>query len=241
VTAAGPTLSIVVPARDEAENLPVLAERIRVAIDGRWDYELVVVDDGSTDGTPAVAVALGRAHPVVLHSRTGLPGKGFAIADGFAAAAGRIICMIDADLQYPPEAIPAMVHIVHTGRADLVVANRVVHDTDVGRRLLSRISYRLLQALHGLDVDVQSGLKVVRRAVLERISLHPDGWAFDLELLVRARAAGFAIAAHDIVFARRVRGRTKVRLGGASWQVLRNAVRLRLSPPDEPRIRERTR
>jgi len=237
----GPTLSIVVPARDEAENLPVLAERIRVAIAGQWDYELVVVDDGSTDGTDAVAVELGRAHPVVLHTRTGPPGKGFAIADGFAASGGRIVCMIDADLQYPPEAIPAMVAVVHAGRADLVVANRIVHDTDFVRRLLSRVSYRVLQALHGLGVDVQSGLKVIHRAVLERISLHPDGWALDLELLLRARAAGFVIAAHDIAFARRVRGRTKVRLGGASWQVLRNAVRLRLSPPDEPRVRERTR
>jgi dolichol-phosphate mannosyltransferase len=222
----GPDLSIVVPARDEAENLPVLAERIRLAIAGRWDYELVVVDDGSTDGTRAVAAALG--HPVVVFTRTGRPGKGFALAEGFAASGGRIVCMIDADLQYPPEAIPAMVAVVAAGRADLVVANRVVHGTSAVRRLLSRLSRRLLLALHGLDVDVQSGLKVVHRAVLERIRLHPDGWAFDLELLVRARAAGFVIATHDIAFARRMHGRTKLRLGGASWQVLRNAVRLRL-------------
>ncbi|HEX2132692.1 MAG TPA: glycosyltransferase family 2 protein [Actinophytocola sp.] len=226
-----PTLSVIVPARDEAENLPVLVERIRLAVAGRWDYELVVVDDGSTDGTPVVAVALGRAHPVVVITRTGPPGKGLAVADGIAASGGRIVCMIDADLQYPPEAIPAMVAMVDTGWADLVVANRTMRDGDPVRRLLSRVSYQVLQTMHGLGVDVQSGLKVVHRAVLDRVRLHPDGWAFDLELLVRARAAGFTIGTHDIVFARRMHGRTKVRLGGASWQVLRNALWLRVSPP----------
>ena len=234
----GPALSIVVPARNEADNLPVLAERIRAAIAGRWDYELVVVDDGSTDGTVAVAVSLGLTHPVVVFSRAGPPGKGFAIADGFAASGGRIVCMIDADLQYPPEAIPAMVASVDSGRADVVVANRLVHETGVGRRMLSRLSCRLLQKLHGLDLDVQSGLKVIRRAVLDRVDLHPNGWAFDLELLVAARAAGFVITAHDIAFARRVRGRTKIRVGRASWQVLRNAVWLRLCPPGPTPSRE---
>lgn len=202
----------------------------------------MVVDDGSTDATAAVALALGEVHPVVLHRRTGPPGKGLAIADGFAASRGRILCMIDADLQYPPEAIPAMALVVHTGRADVVVGNRVVHHTGLVRRVLSRMSCHLLQALHGLDVDVQSGLKVLHRTVLDRVHPHPEGWAFDLELLVLARAAGFVITGHDITFARRHRGRTKIRLGGASWQVLRNAVRLRLRlrPPDQDRIRERS-
>lgn len=227
----GPTLSIVVPARNEADNLPVLAERVAAAIGGRWDYELVVVDDGSTDGTAAVAAALGPAHPVVVLRRAGPPGKGFAVADGFAASAGRIVCMIDADLQYPPEAVPAMVALVVLGCADVVVANRVVHETRLVRRVLSRLSCRVLQTLHGLDVDIQSGLKVIRAAVLRQVDLHPNGWAFDLELLVAARAAGFVITSHDIAFARRTRGRTKIRLGRASWQVLRNAVWLRFVPP----------
>jgi glycosyltransferase involved in cell wall biosynthesis len=228
---SGPLLSIVVPARDEADNLPTLAARVRTAIAGRWDYELVIVDDGSTDGTCAVASELAAEHPVLTFTRTGPPGKGFAIVDGFAASRGRVVCMIDADLQYPPEAIPAMVAMVNSGRADVVVANRAVHETDVVRRSLSRVSCWVLRRLHGLDVDVQSGLKVMSRTVLERVELHPNGWAFDLELLMAARCAGFTMTTVDIAFARRTHGRTKVRIGRASWQVLCNAVRLRIAPP----------
>ncbi|HEY0454060.1 glycosyltransferase [Actinophytocola sp.] len=224
----GPALSIVVPARNEAENLPLLAERIRAALCG-WDYELVIVDDGSTDGTAEVAAALG--HPVVVHRRAGPAGKGYALVDGFARSGGRIVCMIDADLQYPPEAIPVMAETVRSGAADLVVANRVRHDTRRVRRALSRVSYLVIQGLHGLNLDVQSGLKVIHRTVLDHVPLHPTGWALDLELLLRARAAGFVLAEHDIAFGRRQRGETKIRLGGASWQVLRNAVELKLVRP----------
>lgn len=232
---SGPSLSIVVPARDEADNLPALADRVRAAIAGRWAYELVVVDDGSTDGTFTVASKLGAEHPVVTFTRTGLPGKGFAVVDGFAVSRGQVVCMIDADLQYPPEAIPAMVAMVNSGRADVVVANRAVHETDAVRRVLSRASCWVLRRLHGLDVDVQSGLKVMSRTVLERVELHPNGWAFDLELLMAARCAGFTMTTVDIAFARRAHGRTKIRLGRASWQVLCNAVRLRIAPPSSAR------
>jgi dolichol-phosphate mannosyltransferase len=230
-----PELSIVVPARDEAENLPPLLDRVHAALAGRWRYELVIVDDCSTDATAAVATELGRSLPVVVVSREAGPGKGNALVDGFARSRGEIVCMIDADLQYPPEAIPAMVSLLWPGTADVVVANRVVHRTGLVRRRLSRLSYRVLQALHGLDVDVQSGLKVMRRAVLDSVALHPAGWAIDLELLVQARAAGFHIVTYDIPFEDRRHGRTKVRLGRASWQVLRNAVALRLRAVAAPR------
>lgn len=229
---SGPVVSIVVPARDEADNLPDLITRIHRSVGTRWVYELLVVNDSSVDGTAAVVTALAATHPVTLVHRTHSPGKGLAIAEGFGHATGDVLCMIDADLQYPPEALPAMVSIVLSGAAEVVVANRVVHDTSLGRRLLSRLSRWLLQRLHGLDVDVQSGLKVLRRTVLDQIELRPNGWAFDLELLLDARAAGHTITGHDIDFARRTRGRTKINVLLAGWQVLRNAIWLRLTRDD---------
>lgn len=224
-----PMVSIVVPARDEADNLPTLATRISNALAGTGSYELVIVDDGSLDATATVAAELGREHPVVVITRTGTHGKGYALAEGFSRSRGEIICMIDADLQYPPEAIPTMLDLVMANKADVVVANRVFQRTGLLRRTLSRSSRLVLRALHRLDVDVQSGLKVIRRSVLDHVTLHPAGWAIDLELLLRAREAGFVIGTTDIVFSAREHGRTKIRLGRASWQVLHNAIALKLT------------
>ncbi|HEV7648799.1 MAG TPA: glycosyltransferase family 2 protein [Actinophytocola sp.] len=221
-----PALSVVVPARDEAANLPALAGRLRAAIPAA--FELVIVDDHSVDGTASVARALGA---VVVERRDLVPGKGFALLEGFAHSTGELVCMIDADLQYPPEAIPAMVARLSAG-ADVVVANRVTHGTSAVRRACSRLSYGLLQALHRLNVDVQSGLKVFRRTVLDGVSVRPTGWALDLDLLVAANAAGYRIVGHDVTFVARRYGETKVRLMGTGWQIARRALALRLSPPD---------
>jgi len=225
----GPIVSIVVPARDEADNLPDLITRIHRSMGTHWVYELLIVNDSSTDDTAAEVTRMSATHPLKLIHRTHTPGKGLAIAEGFTHTRGDIVCMIDADLQYPPEAIPAMVATILSGGAEVVVANRVANDTTLGRRVLSRLSRWLLQRLHGLEVDVQSGLKVLRRTVLDEIELHPNGWAFDLELLIAARAAGHTITSHDIVFGRRTRGHTKINVVQASWQILRNALWLRLT------------
>lgn len=224
-----PTLSVVVPARDEAENLPLLLARIDRALTGVCSYEVVLVDDSSVDATASVVIDLSRTYPLVPVHREGVPGKGYALVEGFTRSSGEIICMIDADLQYPPEAIPAMVALVRSGSADAVVANRVRQSATMLRRVVSMVAYQLLQALHRLNVDVQSGLKVIRRSVLDHVELHPTAWAIDLELLVRARAAGFVIAGHDISFERRHAGRTKLQLGRATWQIMRAAVVLRLA------------
>jgi glycosyltransferase involved in cell wall biosynthesis len=220
-------VSIVVPARDEANNLTVLAARLRACLGGRWSYELIVVDDWSTDDTAAVLATLSADHPLVALARHTDPGKGNAVVAGFRHARGAVVCMIDADLQYPPEAVPGMVELVRDGSADVVVANRVAYRAGCGRRWLSRLSRLTLQAMHGLDVDAQSGLKVVRACVLAQIPLHPAGWAWDVELLVRARAAGFTIATSEIELGPRLYGRTKIRPVSAGWQILRNAMALR--------------
>ena len=95
--------------------------------------------------------------------------------------------MIDADLQYPPEAIPEMMNNINFG-VDVVVANRKENHVSLRRKIISR-AFNLFFAkyLHGLHVDVQSGLKVFKKEVVERISLHPSQWTFDLEFLLKAK------------------------------------------------------
>ncbi|MCT2586340.1 glycosyltransferase family 2 protein, partial [Actinophytocola gossypii] len=175
------------------------------------------------------AAELGRHHPViVVVRRNAVSGKGYALLDGFARGLGPIVCMIDADLQYPPEAIPEMVAKIRAG-ADVVVANRVRHHTGALRRVVSRASYGFVQALYALDVDVQSGLKVIRREVLDRIHVRPSGWAIDLDILMSAKATGHQIVGHDIEFDRRRHGETKVRLVRTTWQIARRAIGLKVA------------
>src|SRR5688572_9255852 len=101
-----PDLSIVVPALNEAKNLPELARRIHAAMAGR-NYELLIVDDGSRDGTVEVCAELARAYPLELIVRDppedGLSG---AVLTGFARARGQTLVVMDADLQHPPEKLP---------------------------------------------------------------------------------------------------------------------------------------
>src|SRR3954471_16737125 len=101
-------VSVVVPALNEAANLPALAERVDAALCGT-SYELLVVDDGSTDGTPEVCAALAERFPLELVVRpephAGLSG---AVLEGFARARGDVLVVMDADLQHPPERIPAL-------------------------------------------------------------------------------------------------------------------------------------
>jgi dolichol-phosphate mannosyltransferase len=225
-----PVLSIVVPALDEADNLPALVSRMDRALAGcGLSYEVLVVDDESTDDTADVARELGRRYPVLLVTRQGSSGKGHALVEGFRRCRGEIVCMIDADLQYPPEAIPAMVALVRAGRADIVVGDRIRHHTSLLRRFVSRGGYLVIQAVHGLGVDVQSGLKVIRGAVLDQVEIRPSAWALDVELLVRARSAGYVIEGHGVELAARRHGHTKLRLPQATWQILSTSVALKFA------------
>jgi dolichol-phosphate mannosyltransferase len=222
-----PALSIVVPAWNEAVNLPELVARTGASLAAHGiSYEIIVVDDRSDDDTIAVLDGLAARFPVRCQAKCGPQGKGYSLLEGFGSAAGDVVCMIDGDLQYPPESIAPMAARVFSGQADLVVANRRTQPTGLVRRIASSAWKFLSRRLQGLDVDTQAGLKVMRREILDRISLRPSAWAVDLDLLVNARKAGYLIASHDIEFAPRRAGASKLRVSAAAGQLLTGAVRL---------------
>ena len=101
-------ISIVTPTFNEAGSLPLLAERLAKALAGR-DYELVVVDDGSPDGTADVAAALAPGLRVRLVRRAAKGGLASAVLAGFATAQGELLIVMDADLSHPPETVPLLV------------------------------------------------------------------------------------------------------------------------------------
>jgi glycosyltransferase involved in cell wall biosynthesis len=103
------SISIIVPTLNEAENLPLLFRRIDKALTkAAIPYEIIVVDDRSSDTTFEVASAAARSYNVTVVTKEGKRGKAFSLLQGFALAQYQIVCMIDADLQYPPEAIVLM-------------------------------------------------------------------------------------------------------------------------------------
>jgi dolichol-phosphate mannosyltransferase len=197
----GVLLSVVVPTRNEAGNVAPLVERLRRALDG-VAAELCFVDD-SDDDTPALLERLSResadpgtsAVAVRCLFRQGperAGGLSTAVVAGLRMAGGRYVCVMDADLQHPPETIPAMLAEAERG-ADLVVASRYAPGGSHGgldgftRRLVSRGATRVARGLFSearQTADPLSGFFLCRRALLDGIEFRPVGFKILLELLV---------------------------------------------------------
>ncbi len=223
-------ISIVVPAFNEEGNLTPLVKRIDANLRSAGiGYEVLVVNDRSTDGTREETLTLSKDYPVRLVEKQGPQGKAFSLLEGFAQAKYDVVGMMDADLQYPPEALAEMVERIASGEADVVVANRNYQGTGWKRRVVSK-AFRWVfgKGLHGLNCDVQSGLKVWRKQVLEGMELDPTGWTFDLEFLLNAREAGYRIGGVEIDFAERTVGQAKVNILKTSLEIGWSALKLKM-------------
>jgi dolichol-phosphate mannosyltransferase len=209
---------VVVPTYDERGTLPDLVAGLRAL---GVDLDVLVVDDGSPDGTGALAEDLaardGRLH--VLH-RPCKAGLGPAYRAGFAWGLDRgyeRFVAMDADLSHDPAEVPTLLRAAED--ADLVIGSRYVgggriERWSLPRRVLSAAGNLYARSLTGLPVrDGTSGFRVVRRAVLEAIdvgALRSDGYAFQLEVAWRAWRAGFRTVEVPIVFVERTAGASKL-------------------------------
>ncbi len=204
-----PVLSVVVPCKDEAPNIGALVDGIVAALAGGVPFEVIVVDDGSTDGTgDAVRAAAARHAPpvrLVRHPRSG--GQSAAVHSGVLSAAGRIILTLDGDGQNPPEELPKLAAPLladTTGRLGLVAGQRVDRQDTLSKRLASRAANTLRAwMLHDATRDTGCGLKGFRRDGFLRLPyfnhMHRylpalftrDGWQVaHVDVTHRARAAG---------------------------------------------------
>lgn len=220
------TITVVVPVWNETDSVQELTQRISDALKkNKISYEIVFVDDHSTDGTTTKLGELAKIYPITIVQKKGPRGKAQSLLEGFAKAKYDVIAMIDADLQYPPEALPEM--MLKLEEADIVVANRKEQHVPMMRKILSSgFHFLFTKLLHGLPVDAQSGMKVFRKEILDRIELSPTPWSFDLEFLLKGRDAGYRIADLDIVFASRKNGETKIHLLSASTEIGLSSIRL---------------
>ncbi|KKR86603.1 MAG: Dolichol monophosphate mannose synthase, partial [Candidatus Curtissbacteria bacterium GW2011_GWA1_41_11] len=121
-------ISIVVPTFNEKENIHELLSRISLSLGGKnIPYEVVVIDDYSTDGTWELLQQEQGNFPLKIYRKLGKKGKAYSLIEGFSQASGDVLAMIDADLQYPPEAIGQMAEAL--GDCDIVIANRSKYKT----------------------------------------------------------------------------------------------------------------
>jgi dolichol-phosphate mannosyltransferase len=193
-------VSIVVPVRNEAENIaPVIAE-IAAALDGRWNHEIIYVDDGSTDATPERLVSTMKSRPNLRQIRhAASAGQSAAVRSGVRAARGAIVATLDGDGQNNPAFLPGLISAIEQGgeRTGLAAGQRVGRKDTGFKKIQSRIANTVRNAiLHDGTRDTGCGLKAFRREVFLALPYF-DGLHRFLPALVRRE--GYDIVYVDVI------------------------------------------
>ncbi len=212
-TSTSPTLSIVIPVYNELDTWRELLDRVtRVALPG-WRRQIVLVDDGSNDGTCEQlrqfadrrrGLSGGEIdYCVLFHERN--RGKGAALRTGFAAACGEVVIVQDADLEYDPGDYPRLLEPIRSGRASVVYGTRFPPGSRPKGYLGNYIANRLLTMLSnfttGLRItDMETCYKVFRRDVLEAVQIEQCRFGFEPEVTAKIALAGVIIVETPIAY-----------------------------------------
>ncbi|UCD24479.1 MAG: glycosyltransferase family 2 protein [Gemmatimonadota bacterium] len=202
-------VSVLVPAKDEAENLPEFIEQCATALEPQpFPYEVVVIDDGSLDGTADVLQQLSQQHPF-LRVVTHRAGRGIADAlkSGGEVARGHIFVFYPADLQFLPAEIPSLVEPIRSGEADIVTGTK---QGQYEKAFVSGIYNRLCRWLFGVRVTDLNAVKAYRREVMEVIPTRPDWHRFMVPI---AAADGFRLTERPVTLQPRLHGQSKFGIG----------------------------
>lgn len=218
-------LSLVVPVYNERENLPLLVEEVGRVLAGRR-YEIVAVDDGSTDGSLDVLKALKRAHPELhILAFAANAGQTAAFAAGFAVARGQVVVTLDADLQNDPADIPALLAELEQSGAAAVAGYRVGRQDTGWKRLQSRIANAVRNRLnHETIRDTGCSLKAFRADAVRELPLFSGMHRF-LPTLVKLN--GGTVTEVSVRHRPRRSGRTKYGMWNRVFRSLADAFAVR--------------
>jgi dolichol-phosphate mannosyltransferase len=225
-------LALAIPTLREAANLPGLLHDVRAALDPlEIDYEILVVDDDSRDGTEEIVNAISREDPRVrLLVRKGERGLSGAVLYGWRHTDAAILGVMDADLQHPPELLPALVAAILAGN-DLAIGSRYIAGGEVGawnpvRKWLSSVAVWATWPIQKAGIrahDPMTGFFLLRRECIDGIEFQPTGFKLLLEILVRGRLR--KVKEVPLAFGSRAEGASKANFK-VGWDYAKLLVRL---------------
>ncbi|REL25067.1 polyprenol monophosphomannose synthase [Rhodohalobacter sp. SW132] len=221
---------VIIPTYNEAHNI---AKVIRRVLDLEREVHLLIVDDGSPDGTANIVKEQQNQYPKHIHliEREGKLGLGTAYVAGFRYALENgyeYICEMDADFSHNPDDLPRLIDPVESGEADVAIGSRYskgisIVNWPLSRLILSFAANLYARSITGLPVkDTTAGFKCIHRKVLESIDLKKiksNGYAFQIEIHYRAWKAGFRLKEVSIIFREREEGVSKM-----SKSIVREAI-----------------
>ena len=205
-----------IPTYNEKDNLEELVGRIgKTCSSAGIEAEIVIVDDNSPDGTGVRAEELAKASRMKVVHRSGKLGLSSAVLEGFKAASGEVLLVMDADLSHPPEKIPEMFARISSGDAEIVFGSRYVEGGSVEnwpfyRRIISKGATLVARGLTKIK-DPMSGFFMLKRTVIDGVELNPIGYKIGLEILVKGKYS--KVAEVPIHFANRKAGKSKLGAG----------------------------
>ena len=212
-------VSVVIPAKNEAENVAPLVAEIRAALDGRYDYEIVYVDDGSTDATADEVRRCMKEGRVRLLRHPRSFGQSAGVQSGVLAAKGSIIATLDGDGQNDPADLPALIETLRKAPAGsklkMVIGNRVTRRDTVVRRISSRVANGVRGSLlHDGTPDSGCGIKAFDRETYLRLPFFNHMHRFLSALFIRA---GAEVASVPVAHRPRTRGTSKYGISNRLW------------------------
>lgn len=221
---------VIIPTYNESHNIGKLIDKT-LSLEKRID--ILIVDDGSPDGTADIVKEIQQKYPDRIHliEREGKMGLGTAYVTGFRFALNNeylYICEMDADFSHNPEDLPRLIETVENGAADLAIGSRYSNGISIvnwplSRLILSFAANFYARTITGLPVkDTTAGFKCIHRKVLESINLErisSNGYAFQIEIHYRAWKAGFTLKEVSIIFKEREEGVSKM-----SKSIVREAI-----------------